>query len=449
MPSFFKKPSWAINQTGEPNGDFYRRSNQTYKDIIAANREAHQKPNAARADALLEDGGRQPKRHRLSDENEKEGPRDVMDSSTTIHATHGDEHESTNTKELSAPPSDCTPEKADFIGQHGPQTVEPLDLPGTDHQFARNSLDANRLTNSANPRELSAPPLDYSTAQHEPQRMEPLGLPGSDHQSAGNGLNANGLTNSPAFKPRDQESGSEVSESPRDSSQGRVATPIPSQSSRSSNLPADDPAVQILITSEIANTKPLLVHRRMSQRLGDVRLAWCQRQIFSKETQSSVYLTWKGRRLFDVTTCRSLGVRATSARAALPGTEDDDDFTNQSELRIHMEAVTDQPPAPSRRSSSPESNRTSPPSLACKTEEQDQPLKIILRSLGLDDFRIKARPKTLVSRLISAFRARQNIPVEQDVILLFDGDRLDPDTCLSDHDIADQDMIDVQIRNCT
>jgi hypothetical protein len=109
-----------------------------------------------------------------------------------------------------------------------------------------------------------------------------------------------------------------------------------------------------------------------------------------------------------------------------------------------MEAVTDDPLLLNRPTLSPDEGKA--PAPPGPEDDQNEPMKLILRSPGLDDFRIKARPKTLVSKLISAFRDRQNILADQDVSLLFDGDRLDPDTYLRDHDIADLDMVEVQIK---
>lgn len=110
-----------------------------------------------------------------------------------------------------------------------------------------------------------------------------------------------------------------------------------------------------------------------------------------------------------------------------------------------MEAVTDLPLPVNQRITSPDNDK---PPTASQSPEDDQgePMKLILRSPGYDDFRIKARKKTLISRLISAFRDKQNISVDHDIFLLFDGDKLDPDSCLGDHDIDDLDLVDVQIK---
>ncbi|CAG7916904.1 unnamed protein product [Penicillium olsonii] len=214
-------------------------------------------------------------------------------------------------------------------------------------------------------------------------------------------------------------------------SRPRLAQPSP---------PIEDPIVHIVISSEIENTTPLLVQRKMSQSLKEVRLAWCNRQDFAPETHSSIYLTWKGRRLFDVTTCRSLGLHARRPMALLG---DDDPLAEQEPFRIHLEAVTDGSLLTNRPSVS--GNQPKPAVVAVE-DEQGEPIKLILRSPGFEDFKIKARQKTPISRLISAFRDKQNIPRDRSLTLVFDGDKLPPDSCLGDHDIDNLDLVDVQIQ---
>jgi hypothetical protein len=198
-----------------------------------------------------------------------------------------------------------------------------------------------------------------------------------------------------------------------------------------------------VISSDIENTTPLLVHRKMSQGLKEVRLAWCNRQNLAPETHSSIYLTWKGRRLFDVTTCRSLGLRAQSSMAIAGIDNDLFAEAEQNHLRIHMAAVTDKPLLTNR----PNVSEAVPDTPALSTEsDQGESMKLVLRSPGYEDFKIKARQKTLISRLISAFRDKQNIPKESSIALFFDGDKLPPDSCIGDHEVDNLDLVDVQIR---
>ncbi|KAF4760670.1 hypothetical protein N7455_003041 [Penicillium solitum] len=396
--SFFKKPSWAIKNTEETSTDFYRRSEQTYSDIIAANREAHNKPKSPEIPEHTEDtkdtedteDPKREKRRRVSREKRKgrDDGSPVQDVSREVGSNKIVLPES---QELPISLHDSSPESAKPVKQH---------------ETTQRRSSENRLPQS--PQKISGPESLGALP------VKPVIVLADDSETR---------SPQPVQPPRP------------------IQSPQPVQPAE---VPADDPIVQILISSEIANTKPLLVHRKMSQRLRDVRLAWCNRQNFDPQIQASIYLTWKGRRLFDVTTCRSLNINSGKNSAAIPGI-DDDSFADQKELRIHMEAVTDLPLPVNQRITSPDNDK---PPTASQSPEDDQgePMKLILRSPGYDDFRIKARKKTLISRLISAFRDKQNISVDHDIFLLFDGDKLDPDSCLGDHDIDDLDLVDVQIK---
>lgn len=48
--------------------------------------------------------------------------------------------------------------------------------------------------------------------------------------------------------------------------------------------------------------------------------------------------------------------------------------------------------------------------------------------------------------MIWAFRQSRPVPEGKQVFLMFDGDRLDPDTMVQASDIADMDTIEVHIR---
>lgn len=103
-----------------------------------------------------------------------------------------------------------------------------------------------------------------------------------------------------------------------------------------------DPVLRLLVTSQIPGTEPLLVYRKASQRLQEVREAWCKKQGFHQTMTDSVFLTYKMRKLHDITSCKSLGVEKVRA--------DDDMFMDNDEVRaghdlndkIALEAVTEE-----------------------------------------------------------------------------------------------------------
>ncbi len=122
-----------------------------------------------------------------------------------------------------------------------------------------------------------------------------------------------------------------------------VKSPTPGQQVASwtrarSPTPPPDPHVSLLITSRIEGTKPLMVIRKLSQRLQEIRHVWCERQGFSKEFAEGVYLIHRMRRVFDVTTCKSLGLDVDAeGNVTMKGAEGAEGVE-----KVALEAVTDE-----------------------------------------------------------------------------------------------------------
>lgn len=394
MGSFFKKPAWAA-KPAVTNDEFYRKSEQTYSDIIAASK-AHKKsqlpPEKVESNEIIEKtppGEDKPaKRVRRSDESPKKEI--VVPTVSPSKSQSPEEHHASSTT----------------TGNNADTPSSPLPAIENAH-LQTSSLPAPGLP-------LTVEPADAERSINKQSTQHPRTIPTTN--------------NNDPQKAHDSE-----------------ALPASAQTLASPVLATSDPAVEILITSEIPNTKPLLVRRKMSQGLREVRLAWCKRQGLATGTQSQVYLTWKGRRLFDVTTCKSLAIKRDSTRFS---SFIDDDLMEDQELRIHMVAVTDDPLLKNQSSASKDLGDQPPTSPGPKIQhaEDDEPMRLIFRSPGFNDLKVKARPKTLVSKLISTFREKQNVSADQAVFFMFDGDRLEPSACLRDYDIADLDLVDVQIQ---
>ncbi|KAJ5974019.1 hypothetical protein N7481_011229 [Penicillium waksmanii] len=425
MKGLFKKPEWASQNT---NPDFYRRSGQTYSDIIAANEAAHRKTKSSpdASDEATTGEVRYSKRCRTSEEPEEE-----VGVKESVQAPAHPE-----SREQETPPSPQhqhkEPENPAVKENKSPKITQPA-------RSGQPSLNSDPHPDELQNRQSPVVGQPVQNAPDHPIDLDPIDL---DHQEA--------------------EETSNAQRSP-DTAEDRQSSALPTARTRTS--PVDDPVVRILITSEIPNSNSLIVHRKMSQGLRDVRLEWCRRQDIPTEAQSSVYFTWRGRRLFDVTTCKSLGVKAkkssTSSTHGILGIGDDTVSENgeQELLQIHVVATSDNTdllrrPGPTTSAGPGAGNTntsTNNPSEASPNPGEDQQnqnhlLKLILRSPDLDDLKIKARPKTLVSKLISAFREKHMIASDQDLLIHFDGDRLDPDTSLQEHDIDDLDMLEIQVK---
>jgi len=174
----------------------------------------------------------------------------------------------------------------------------------------------------------------------------------------------------------------------------RISSESFSRPTSATSAPAHDPIVRIFISSAIPNTVPLLVSRKLSQRLQEVRKAWCARQNFSEDMADSVFFTYRNRRLWDVTTCKSLGIDVDSSGNIRQ--KDDFDLYSENDGKIHLEAVT--PEIWEENTRRAEKSRTE----EVEEEEQDiveeqppveeQRIRLFLKARGYEDFRLQVNP---------------------------------------------------------
>jgi hypothetical protein len=100
--------------------------------------------------------------------------------------------------------------------------------------------------------------------------------------------------------------------------------------------PPDEPVVQFFITSPIPNTKDLIVQRKLSQGLQDVRKAWCKKQNLPPETWPNVFFIHRTRRLYDVNTCKSIGLEVDAFGSLTMKGADGKEGVE----KVHLQAVT-------------------------------------------------------------------------------------------------------------
>lgn len=392
MKSFFRRPSWASRGNEDATPDFYRRSGQTYADIIAATKEERERSATdPSSDNSEDDGpakcGRSPNKACVRDDTPLCTVTGKQDEAFRVS---GENHSSP----INAGSHSIFQQGREH-SSHLASGIAFADMNNTSHHY-------NTLARDSEP----TPDIQSADWLREPSHSNSI----SDDESVSEGLD------------NSQKSECETS---------------------GNDKPAHNTVVQILITSEIENTKALIVHRKMSQSLREVRLAWCKRQGFTEEMQSSVFLTWKDRRLFDVTTCKSLGFNITDVRSSM---------ADEGTMRVHMEAVTEDLFTSKRRRQ--QLSRMLPTSESqfdqqfadMENKEQDVLIKVVLKCPGLVDYETRVSKKTQISQIIASFKEAQHVPTEKQVYLLFDGDRLDPDSCLVDYDIADLDLVDVILR---
>ena len=384
--SLFNKPSWSRPQALSSDTDLFHRSNQTYADL-AAEAERARKRKLARKERERAHryavGERAGKRRRVSEDEDIEDD----DSSSDESADHSSPREiktGSPQSKINRPPPSRTPQK-------------PIDSPKSLLKRYEAKVAAIKVGQEQKPK--PEPKVSYIIDLED---EEASALPGQ--QSIWNSVVVEPAA--PVAEHNEPVSDDEFPELARQAREkarrkrleediaSRTANPQDGQISLHGTMPStsqSDPVLHILVTSGIDNTVPLIVSRRLSQRLKDVRLTWTKRQNFTSEFTDTVFLTWKGKRVFDVTTCRSLGISVDAiGRVSTKG-----DSLEEEGAQIHMEAMTArilEAYKKAKRNETAGQENVDAQEKALPAQDNEPQFRIILKAKGLSDFKLQVRP---------------------------------------------------------
>ncbi len=398
--SLFNKPSWSKPESLGGSADLFHRANHTYVDI-AAEAERKRKAKLARKERerARQDRSQEPaeKRRRVSDESEDDDDQSSSDEDGKISGGNkGQIVQAKSTVNTTAKP------------------VSPVKPKVSPKSLVKRYEETVAVPKSAK-KEDSYPLRIIDLEDEEDEKRQQKGQDEDEEED----LQVTAIRPS---KPPDQgdefasdeEEFPELARKAREKARSRRleaeiehATPDPppsvsesgytrrSQSVQQPNSPPpSDAIVQILITSRIANTEPLIVSRKISQRLKDVRVTWCQRQGFTLDFMNSVFLTWRGKRLFDVTTCKSLGIAVDQDGNVL--TKGQRDILGEEDRQIHMEAMTEETleeyKKEKKHAAGEDSAEDHDNDEAVAQPKQEAQVRIILKAKGIDDFKLIVKP---------------------------------------------------------
>ncbi|KIW71959.1 hypothetical protein PV04_00185 [Phialophora macrospora] len=272
----------------------------------------------------------------------------------------------------------------------------------------------------------------------------------------------------------------------QDHSRPTSATPTstaPFNTSNQAHAPApasvqeEDPEVKILISSEIPNTKPLIVKRRASQSLKQVKEFWCRKFELDETVARQVFFTWNGTRLFDSTTMRGI-LRGLKKDAWQKGKNrygtsadgqdeqnargDGDEFDEKSAKdpsngKIMLEAMTqdmyDRQQQRQREGTADSSQQDQYQNLQGRAEEQAPSqsdgaiiIRLVSNNKDLEPMQLRVRPHTTIGKIMRGYAATRNVDEGKTPWLIFDGDRLEPEMTVEEVGFEDEEQVEVSIR---
>jgi hypothetical protein len=209
---------------------------------------------------------------------------------------------------------------------------------------------------------------------------------------------------------------------------------------------SEDPVVEILVSSWIEGTKPLVVRRKLSQKLKEVRLIWCDKQTisgqpFTKAVKDSIFLTWRGKRVFDLTSCKSLGLKIHGNGQLF---SDGEGFM---EGKVHFEAWTaDLFELHQRKLAAKQGSDADEQQEEQVEKAIEQKIRLVMTAKGMEVVKLCVKPTTVIGKMAGAFRDQRKIPIGKEIVLYFDGDKIDPESTVEEAELADMDNVEVHIR---
>ncbi|MCJ1311126.1 hypothetical protein MMC25_004796 [Agyrium rufum] len=461
--SLFKKPAWApapvvqAQNTSSDAVDFFCRSDSSWKDFVGP-RDGKRK----RGKALTENND--PTIRRSANERDSEGEET---SNGSEEASSSDEKSRPESKKIStsrstspavtikASPRALSKRYVDTVKENRniPVIQEPKQMP-------KSSIPATNVISLESDEESDESPVVHASREprapaHVPSTYDDPEL--SEEEFPELARKAREKARQLALQadaPKLQES--TKSALPHDPTATSKAKPW-------SQLPEEtEPVISLLITSPIEDSRPLVVKRKLSQPLKEPRVYWCHKQDHGPELTDNVVLVWRGIRLFDSTSCKSLGIRVDQyGNLVRNGVKD---VFGEDKGQIHLEAMTLEMLAERIKSKS-EKAKASLSTYAsydrnAEVDEVDEvdelvkklpaekQTKIILKAKDLPELKIVVKESTLVSKIITAFRSdnKDRILPDSDVQLYFDGERLSPDSKVCETDLSDMDNVEVYIR---
>ena len=399
----FNKPSWASPQPISTSEDIFSRSNKSYA-VVAENEERRRKKKAKKAAKRAQEI--------VSDEDADE-PKNKKRRTLVVDLNVSDDQDDDESSQSEAEEVKIT------------ELPTPQSRPSSKARITPETPTRSKQNHLISPVKRSEPPSSHaevidvndSDNDKEPPRKPPeagIFLIDSDDDD----IRITSTKPKPLDVTNEEVSDEEFAELARQARENarrkRLNLDSPSQSSAgpsqstlgTSTLlngsfattsetpqPLQDPVVSILITSHLPGTDMVIIKRRLNQRLRDVRIAWCNQQGYNDAEAALIVLTFRGRRVFDINTCKSLGIGVDEDGEVV--LEGEKDVLGEANRRIHMEATTEvmylemqKQEEERHRGEQPEEPDEEEVSEVVQPKPQERQTRIILKAKGLQDFKL-------------------------------------------------------------
>ncbi|KAF2863501.1 hypothetical protein K470DRAFT_225993 [Piedraia hortae CBS 480.64] len=420
--SLFKRPDWAKNSSTPTRENIFSHST-TYAEIIA---EEHRKKRERDKEKAMQNGEKKVTPQPPTPEGDVMPPLEAFDRHVAQNGVASQTPGKTQTVTTVVESDD---DDIQIVAQ-----VQKVQRDGTKRRritpngaesLPKPVLRAHTTYKPIAPKAAPERPSDRSSS---PVRKVPPPLPV---------IHAKPKVEEPKVPQSDSDSDPDIAALARRARMRRsVATSQTPDASRRDTVPT----VSLLISSPIEGTKPIIVTRKVTQNLQEVRLAWCKRQACLRVGFNEIFLIHGMRRVHDITTCRNLGLEV-GQNGELRMKGRDDGEVGQIALRAVTQEIFEEL---QRESLKPRPTQEEPEGEPEPDPEAGNNFRISLRFKTVrEPYKLRVRPVTKISKIIDVTRQHFNVPEEQTLILEADGEALNPNSIVGETELEDEDCIDV------
>jgi len=466
--SLFNKPAWASKSSSAKAGTepIFGR-NQVYEDIVEAERKRREIREAkARERARQEKDSvdRNPKRRRVSDEVEDEDDGEDSDAQS-VNTTASGKSLGTD-KPKGRPVTRSTPQKEKLVDglDHSLKAKSPrkpksqpatIVLDDDEDKEADETYSATTAKpKSPIPQKPNSKPSEFESDE-EDEHIQELKRKAKERarlKSLGTNQDRANTPTSTSIPSRS------VSADPATS----ASVPSPAATPMSPANNENDPYVSIFISTIIPNAVNIIVKRKASQDLKQVKDYWCQRMDLDPAIAAKVFFTWRSTRLWDSTTMRGILRRLQAASQTT---------TDPSKGKIEIEAVIPEifelrqkqrqrklaetagfipeeeaENEDAERGERENADETPVPDGDRPSKKDGVVIRLVIQDKSVEPLALRVRPNTSVGKIMLAFKATAHIDRNKTCWLVFDGDRLEPEATVQHIGFEQDDTVEVHVR---
>jgi hypothetical protein len=213
---------------------------------------------------------------------------------------------------------------------------------------------------------------------------------------------------------------------------------------------ADEPIIELLIDSHLPEGRHLLVKIRYSQKFKEVRQAFCKHNSLAPDKARQVMFTWKGLKVYDGSSCKDLSVELNSSglpvlRSSSGREESADKLTLVATTKeIDQQEKAEAAQEEAAKLAALEAEASGGPEVLVEKEKE---YRIVLRSKGFSDYKLKVKASTEIEKIMGAFSRHSKS--EKTLSIQFDGEELSPDMKFGETEVVEAEepvMLDVYER---